>query len=303
MVNVCVMRHESYIKSEAHRPYCHNMRKLNNYSNENIDLSHTKFNSIIENNLNQGETYLKAFNRLYKSGAFTGQLKVQGDEMKQTKYLDEFLVYPPYEKIKEMNLSEQDEFFRKVIKAIQKYFPDVIILSAVVHRDEVFLPVDEDMKSLFPEGKITPHMHLTVIPIVHDKKTNCKKISISELWKGKSSYRKFQDYMYDFIGKEYGFDRGEIHDLGEAKKHLSVEAYKQQEASKTLNKLQSQIIRKGQELAEQAKDLEPDKSVNLFNLKKKMEMQNALQYALNQEKDKNTHLQKEKEELIYGIFL
>ncbi len=170
--------------------------------------------------------------------------------MKQTKFLDEFLVYPPYEKISEMSLLEQDEFFRKVIKAIQNYFPDVIILSAVVHRDEVFLPADEEMKTLFPEGKITPHMHLTVIPIVHDKKTNSKKISISELWKGKNSYRKFQDFMYDSIGKEYGFDRGEIHDLGEAKKHLSVEAYKLQEASKILNKMQSQIIQKEQELAE-----------------------------------------------------
>lgn len=189
-------------------------------------MSHTKFNSIIANNLNQGETYLKAFNRLFKSGTFTGQLKVKGDEMKQTKFLDEFLVYPPYEKIKEMSRAERDEFFRKVMKAIQKYFPDVIILSAVVHRDEVFLPVDEEMKSLFPEGKITPHMHLTVIPIVYDKKTNSKKISISELWKGKNSYRKFQDFMYDSIGKEYGFDLGEIHDLGDAKRHLSVEAYK-----------------------------------------------------------------------------
>lgn len=28
------------------------------------------------------------------------------------------------------------------------------------------------------------------------------------------------------VGKEYGFDRGEMHDFGEAEKHLEVEAFK-----------------------------------------------------------------------------
>lgn len=273
MANVCVIRHQSYIKSQTHLPYRHNMRTLKHYSNENIDLFLTKFNSIIENNLNKGESYLTAFNRLHRNGAFTGQLKVQGDELKQTKYLDEFLVYPPYEKIKEMSFSEQDEFFRKEMKAINNYFPDVIILSAVVHRDEVFLPMDEDMKSLFPEGKITPHMHLTVIPIKHDKKTNSKKISISELWKGKNSYRKFQDYMYQSVGKVYGFDRGEIHDLDESKKHLNVEAYKLQETSKSLKKLESEIVQKEHELAVRAKNLEPEEHISIFNLRSQMEQQ------------------------------
>ncbi len=55
--------------------------------------------------------------------------------------------------------------------AIQNYFSDIILLSAGVHRDEVFHPIDEDMKALFPEGKITPHMHITTIPIVRDKKS------------------------------------------------------------------------------------------------------------------------------------
>ncbi len=27
---------------------------------------------------------------------------------------------------------------------------------------------------------------------------------------------KFQDYMHKTVGKEYGFDRGELHDYGEA---------------------------------------------------------------------------------------
>lgn len=273
MSDVCVIRHQSYTKSQTHFPFRHNMRTLKNYSNSNIDLSFTKLNSVIENNLLNGETYLKAFTRLHKSRAFTGQLKVQGDEKKQTKYLDEFLVYPPYEAISKMTLEEQDAFFQKELKAIQKYFKDIIILSAVVHRDEVFHPIDEDMKALFPDGKITPHMHITTIPIVHDKKSDCKKISISELWKGRNSYRKFQDYMYKSVGKEYGFDRGETHDFGEATKHLEVEAFKLQEASKSLAKLESAIIEKEQEISERAKILEPEEHISILNLKKVVEQE------------------------------
>ena len=58
-------------------------------------------------NLKDGETYLTAFNRLYENRVFKGQLKVQGAEDKQTKFVDEFLIYPPYEKITEMSLVEQ----------------------------------------------------------------------------------------------------------------------------------------------------------------------------------------------------
>ena len=37
------------------------------------------------------------------------------------------------------------------------YFPDIIILSAVVYRDEFLIPKDEEMKAHFPEGKMTAH--------------------------------------------------------------------------------------------------------------------------------------------------
>lgn len=253
------------------------------------------------NNLKDGETYLAAFNRLYKNGEFKGQLKVQGAEEKQTKFVDEFLIYPPYEKIAEMSLEEQEAFFKKVLNALQKYFPDIIILSANVHRDEVFHPLDEQMKALFPEGKVTPHMHVIAIPIVHDKKKNCKKISITELWKGQFSYRKFQDYMFNAVGKQYGFDRGEMHDFGEAEKHLEVEVFKLKEAEKSLNKLEAEIKMKEQSLVERAKDLEPEEHINLFNVKDVIKQQKAINYALKNEKDKNALLLKEKESLNLRI--
>lgn len=301
MANVCIIRHLGYIKSTMRFPYQHNFRTLKNYGNKNIEPSLTNLNTTIANNLKKGETYLSAFNRLRDNGEFKGQLKVQGAEEKQTKFLDEFLVYPPYEKITEMSLEEQEVFFQKVLKALQEKFPYMIILSAHVHRDEIFHPKDEEMKALFPEGKITPHMHIVAIPIVYDEKKDCKKISITELWKGRFSYRIFQDYMFDEVGKEYGFDRGEKHDFGEAQKHLDVEAFKLKEAKKTLNKLEADIIKKEQELSERAKDLEPDEHINLFNIVDAIKDKKAVNYALKLEKDKNALLQKEKESLTHAL--
>lgn len=144
-------------------------------------------------------------------------------------------------------------------------------------------------------------MHVIAIPIVYDKKKDCKKISITELWKGQFSYRKFQDYMYNAVGKEYGFDRGEKHDFYEAEKHLEVQAFKLKEAEKSLNKLEAEIKIKEQSLAEQAKDLEPEEHISIFNTKKVMEKQKAINYALKMEKDKNALLLKEKESLNQTI--
>ncbi|BCN28992.1 plasmid recombination protein [Anaeromicropila herbilytica] len=301
MANVCIVRHQGYIKSKMRFPYQHNFRTLKNYGNKNIDVSLTHLNTCIVNNLKDGETYLTAFNRMYESGKFKGQLKVQGAEEKQTKFVDEFLVYPPNEKITEMSLEEQEAFFKKELQAIQNYFTDIIVLSANVHRDEAFHPKDEEMKALFPEGKVTPHMHVIAIPIVHDKKKDCKRISITELWKGQFSYRKFQNYMYNAVGKEYGFDRGEMHDFGEAEKHLDVEAFKLKEAEKSLNKLEAEIKLKEQSLVERAKDLEPEEHINLFNVKDVIKQQKAINYALKMEKDKNALLLKEKESLNQTI--
>jgi hypothetical protein len=192
-----------------------------------------------------------------------------------------------------MSIQEQEAFFKKELLALQKYFPDMIILSANVHRDEEFHPKDEEMKALFPEGKVTPHMHVIEIPIVHDKKMECKKISITELWKGKFSYRKFQDYMYDAIGK----DRGELHDYGETEQHLDVEAFKLKEAQKSLNRLEAEIKMKEQYLEERAKDLEPKEHISIFNIKNVVEQQKAINLVLKMERDKNALLLKEKESL------
>lgn len=84
MANVCVIRHQGYIKSNVQFPYRHNLRKGKNYRNENIKTNLSSRNTILVDNLLDNETYLGSFNRFHESGAFHGQLKVSGDESKQT---------------------------------------------------------------------------------------------------------------------------------------------------------------------------------------------------------------------------
>ncbi len=74
-----------------------------------------------------------------------------------------------------MSLEEQEAFFKKELLALKKYLPHMIVLSANIHRDEVFRPLDEEMKALFPEEKVTPHMHVIAIPIIYDKKRISRK--------------------------------------------------------------------------------------------------------------------------------
>ncbi len=87
MANVCIIRHQGYIKSKMRFPYQHNFRTLKNYGNKNIETSLTHLNTIITNNLKKGETYLSAFNRIRDNGEFKGQLKVQGGRGKANKVL------------------------------------------------------------------------------------------------------------------------------------------------------------------------------------------------------------------------
>ena len=65
------------------------------------------------------------------------------------------------------------------------------IIAAVVH-------LDED----------APHMHLMFVPVVHtkDKEGNdIDKICARDFWKGRNSYRQFQDSFFKHV-KSKGFD-------------------------------------------------------------------------------------------------
>ena len=71
-----------------------------------------------------------------------------------------------------------------------------------------------------------PHMHLVFIPVIHTKDKNgndIDKISCSEFWKGKESYKYLQNNFHKYINIcGFNLDRGANHN----NKHLSMEQLK-----------------------------------------------------------------------------
>lgn len=92
---------------------------------------------------------------------------------------------------------ETERYFKECYNFISNYknLGEQNILSAVVHLDEE-----------------SPHMHLVYIPVVNTKDKNgnsINKISASEFWKGKGSYKKLQDSFYKYIiEKGFELERG-----------------------------------------------------------------------------------------------
>ena len=107
--------------------------------------------------------------------------------------------------------------------------------------------------------------------------------------------------MYKTVGKEYSFDRREMHDFDESKKHLEIEQYKLKEATKALVKREAEIQHKEQELAERAKLIEPEDKINMLNIKVVVERQKGINFVLKQELEKNSELQRENSSKIHGF--
>ena len=110
---------------------------------------------------------------------------------------------------------ETKRYFDECYKFICNYkkLGEENIISAVVHLDEG-----------------APHLHLMFVPIVHTKDKDNKpidKICARDFWKGRNSYREFQDSFFKHV-KSKGFDleRG-LYVEETNRKHMSVEKFKQ----------------------------------------------------------------------------
>lgn len=185
----------------------------------------------------------------------------------------------PLKDIKNFDFSELmlffDDYIFEFLKKDSK-FKDIKILSAKVHRNEVFYPrfkeVEEDgKKKLVKLSKkescelayIKPHMHIDYIPLVEAEKDGVKylKCSSKELWRAEKgryfdSFREYNDRMYEAIGKAYGLDRGqkwEEWDVRVQKKNNG------QAVKKTIRLSEWQILREEDMNARYVKQLEEDR--------------------------------------------
>ena len=120
----------------------------------------------------------------------------QGQLHKNSIYVCEVILTSDNTFFNGIGKKETKRYFKECFKFMTEYngIGKENILTAVVHLDEE-----------------TPHMHLVYMKdirsnIVKDKKGNTiRKISASEFWKGKDSYKKLQNQFYKYI-TETGFD-------------------------------------------------------------------------------------------------
>ena len=185
-MSYAIIRNEKYTKDEMIQLAPHNERFKKKYSNKNIDLSKTSQNYHLK--LPKENTYLKEYNRLIKENNLS-----QGQLHKNSIYVCEVILTSDNTFFNGIGKKETKRYFQECFKFMTEYkgIGKENILTAVVHLDEE-----------------TPHMHLVYIPVVNAKDKqgkNIRKISASEFWKGKDSYKKLQNQFYKYI-TEKGFD-------------------------------------------------------------------------------------------------
>ena len=133
-------------------------------------------------------------------------------------------------------------FLDKTLDEVVDYFKDCLafhekaygkVINAVIHFDEA-----------------TPHLTCQSLPII-EKENGQASLSAREIMGGRNDYRRRQDLFYEQVGRPRGLERGESHDPEEAKKHLAVQAFKNQQ----LEFENKQLRKESQKLQNQCKQL------------------------------------------------
>ena len=203
-MSYAIIRNENYKMGQLGLIYRHNERKNTNYSNKDIN----KQNSIKNYSIKSINTsYQKAFKILKEQYNLKGQIK------KVSNVMCELIITSDKYFFDLIGENETKRYFQMAYDFVKDYqnLGEQYIVSAKVHLDET-----------------TPHLHIVFIPVIHklDRKSGkmIDKISCSEFWKGKDSYKKLQDSFYKCV-KDNGFDleRGKSNNL----EHLSTEKLKQ----------------------------------------------------------------------------
>ena len=182
--------------------YRHNERKNTNYSNKDIDKTKSKENYSIKS---PSTTYTKLFKQIKELYNLKGQIKSVSN------VACEYIITSDKDFFDNIGKEETKRFFKSSYSFVCNYknLGEQYILSAKVHMDEK-----------------TPHMHLVFIPVIHTKDKNgndIDKISCSEFWKGRDSYKYLQNNFHKYMNVcGFNLDRG----LNNNSKHLSMQQLK-----------------------------------------------------------------------------
>ena len=205
-MSYAIVRNEKLTRAEVNGKCTHNDRKAKCHTNKDIDPTRTHLNYYIKKN---NYTYTKEFDEFLKERNITAHLKKTSIIMCQLMFTSDQAFF---DRIGEQ---ETKRYFDECYKFICNYknLGEENIISAVVHLDEG-----------------APHLHLMFVPIVHTKDKENKaidKICTRDFWKGRNSYRQFQDSFFKHVkSKDFDLERG-LYVEETNRKHMSVEKFKQ----------------------------------------------------------------------------
>ena len=222
-MSYAIIRNSKYTIDKLNVLFRHNERKNSAYSNKEIDREKSNKNYSLKQCF---KPYTKLFNEMKQQYDLKGQIK------KNSNVACEYIITSDKEFFETIGEDETRRYFETAYKFVCSYknLGEKYIVSAKVHMDES-----------------TPHMHLVFLPVIHilDKKSGkaVDKISCSEFWKGKNSYKILQDNFYKYMTRA-GFDleRGET----EKNEHIPIEKLKVM-TNYEMQELEKQSIQQEQE--------------------------------------------------------
>lgn len=153
-------------------------------------------------------------------------------------------------------------FADKSFDEIVSYFKDCLafhertygkVINAVIHFDEK-----------------TPHLTCQSLPLLQGEDGQ-NRLSARDIMGNRADYRKRQDLFYEQVGKLHGLERGEVHDPEHIRKHLSVQAYKNE-----------QLEMENEQLRKQSKELQKECAVLLKKIDQLQELNTALAQQVEQ---------------------
>lgn len=286
-MSFAIIRNTKHKLNTLNLAFRHNERRNTNYSNKDIDKSKGKDNFSIKS---CPVPYSKRFNQLRNDYHLKGQIKVTSN------IACEYIITSDKDFFDEIGLEETKRYFKTAYKFVCSYknLGEQYILSAKVHMDET-----------------TPHMHLVFLPVVHTKDKNgnlIDKLSCSEFWKGKNSYKNLQDTFYTYMTKSgFNLERGKNDEnehipIKELKVITNHEVQKFEQSSikneqeintnniKELRTDYRRIIKKFNTLAKQYTKIKVINDTNLSKLEKLEQNYNNLKTEYSKAKNQNNWL-------------
>lgn len=245
-MSYAIMRIEKRNSSNIGGMFCHNERKTENHSNEDInkDLSHLNYQLI------ECDSYKQKINQEIKD-RYTVNKSIRKDAV----ICAEVIFTSDKDFFDKLTPEQEKKYFEKSVEFLKEEFGEKNVVFATVHKDET-----------------TPHLHAGIVPITDDGRLSYKSFVSS-----KYDLIKLQDKYYEKMSLEFPeLERGKSAKETQAE-HLTVEEYKLQQKTveiqqnielqlAEINRITLELDKQKKILEAKRKEVEDEKFYNLQDI-------------------------------------